>query len=409
MWQLLRAPGFGAYMGARLLARTSDSALSILLGVAVYREAGTALALGWLGLVQAVPAIALVLFGGHAADRYSRRGLAILTGAVRALLVGGLAAVYVLAPGNALIALYGLGFMLGVVNAFADPAISGLEAQVVPAEHAVRGASLLGSSSRIFVLGAPVVGGIVYDLIGPGFTYAGLALMLAASTALLALYVPSAPPVGGYSGGSMLANIAEGIRYVFSDQILVGSMALDLFAVFFGGAAGLFPVFAEMLGVGSSGVGMMRGAASAGALISMALAVRFPPRRSAGIMLHLSIAGFGLGVIVFGLSQSFLLSLAALFFVGLCDGINVVIRQAVVRLAAPDGMRGRISAVRMVFVNSSNELGEFESGMAAAWLGPVAAVWMGGIVTLLVVAITASRAPKLLGMDMSKLRPRPYA
>jgi MFS family permease len=123
-------------------------------------------------------------------------------------------------------------------------------------------------------------------------------------------------------------------------------------------------------------------------------------------MLHLSIAGFGLGVIVFGLSQSFVLSLVALFFVGLCDGINVVIRQAIVRLAAPEAMRGRISAVRMVFVNSSNELGEFESGMAAAWLGPVMAVWTGGVVMLLVVAVTAWRAPKLLRMDLGKLRPR---
>lgn len=409
MRDLLRHPGFAAYLAARLLARSAESALSILLGVAVYREAGTAIALGWLGLAQAMPAIALVLIGGHAADRFSRRDIAIGTLALRAAAVLSLAGAYVLLPGHVLPTLFALAFLLGVVNAFSDPAISGLEAQVIPAERAVEGASALGSASRAFALLAPVAGGLLYDFAGPATTYAVLAAMLGLSGLCLWRFVPARAQVAPHTRPAMLANIAEGIRYVFSDQVIVGSMALDLFAVFFGGAAGLFPVFAEMLDVGSSGVGLMRGAASAGALISMTLAMRFPPRRRAGMWLHLSIAGFGLGIIVFGLSRNFMLSLAALFFVGLCDGINVLIRQAVVRLAAPEGMRGRISAVRMVFVNSSNELGEFESGMAAAWLGPVAAVWTGGVITLLVVAITAWRAPKLLRLDLGTLRPRPHA
>jgi MFS family permease len=406
MRELLRAPGFGAYLAARLLARMSESALSILLGVAVYREAGSVLALGLLGLAQAVPAIALVLFGGHVADRHDRRGLAIATGLARGAMIAGLAAVYWLAPGHVLAPLYGLAFLLGVVGAFSDPALSGLEAQVVPAAFAVQGASLMGSLSRGFALVAPVLGGILYDLAGPGPTYAVLGFMLLVSSGCLWFGVRSVKLVGADGHSSMLANIAEGVRYVFSDQVIVGSMALDLFAVFFGGAAGLFPVFAEMLGVGSSGVGLMRGAASAGALIAMAVIVRHPPRRRAGVLLHASIAGFGVGVIVFGLSTNFVLSLAALFFVGLCDGLNVVIRQAIVRLAAPEGMRGRIAAVRMVFVNSSNELGEFESGMAAAVLGPVAATWGGGVIMLLVVAVTAWRAPKLWRLDLTTLAPR---
>lgn len=406
MRQLLRTPGFTAYLAARLLSRTAESALSILLGVAVYRAAGTPLALGWLGLAQAIPAIGLVLIGGHAADRYSRRALAMLCGVVQCAMVAGLAAIYLFAPAQALAALFAMGFMIGVVNAFADPALSGLEAQVIPAAMAVQGASLLGTLTRGFVLAAPVLGGLVYDRIGPVATYAGLAVLFGLSALGLRLGVPPRPPAPAGRQVPMLANIAEGVRYVFSDQVIVGSMALDLFAVFFGGAAGLFPVFADMLGVGSAGVGLMRGAASAGVLISMALAVRFPPRRRAGVLLHLSIAGFGLGVIVFGLSTSFALSLAALFCVGLCDGVNVVIRHAIVRLAAPESMRGRISAVRMVFVNSSNELGEFESGMTAALLGPVAAVWAGGAVMLAIVAFTALRAPKLWRLDLATLRPR---
>lgn len=406
MRELLRAPGFGAYLAARLLARTAESALAILLGVAVYREAGTALALGWLGLVQAIPAISLVLIGGHVADGYSRRGLAIATALVLAAMIAGLAAVYAFAPTQTLTALFVLGFMMGVINAFADPALSGLEAQVVPAGMAVQGASLLGTVTRTFVLGAPVAGGLIYDFIGPVATYAGIAGLLTLSSLCLLFGVQGRPGVQTGARPPMLENIAEGVRYVFSDQVIVGSMALDLFAVFFGGAAGLFPVFAEMLGVGSAGVGLMRGAASAGVLVAMALALRFPPRRRAGVLLHLSIAGFGLGIIVFGLSTSFILSLAALFCVGLCDGINVVIRHAIVRLAAPEAMRGRISAVRMLFVNSSNELGEFESGMTAALMGPVAAVWAGGAAMLVIVGLTAWKMPKLLRLDLSTLRPR---
>lgn len=406
MRDLLRTPGFGAYLVARLLARGAGTALSILLGVAVYKEAGTAIALGWLGLAQALPAIALVLIGGHVADRHSRRTLSIVTTFVLGVLLLALAGVYAVAPGRALEALFLLGFLNGVISAFADPALSGLEAQVIPASLAVVGASTLGTFSRAVALGAPVVAGLLYDAAGPVFTYTALALLTLVSACCLLVGVPARPTPRPTSDARLLEHIAEGIRYVFSDQILVGSMALDLFAVFFGGAAGLFPVFATMLGVGSSGVGMMRGAASAGALIAMAIIVRHPPRRHAGALLHLSIAGFGVGIIVFGLSTSFMLSLAALFFVGLCDGLNVVIRQAIVRLAAPEAMRGRISAVRMVFVNSSNELGEFESGMAAAWLGPVIATWGGGVITLLVVAITALKAPRLRRLDMASIAPR---
>lgn len=406
MRDLLRTPGFGPYLLSRLLARAAGAALSILLGVAVYRAAGTALALGWLGLAQALPAIFLVLLGGHVADRHSRRGLAIGTTAALAALILALALVYAFAPQHALPALFLLGFGSGVISAFADPAFSGLEAQVIPAHLAVQGASTLGTAQRATGLTAPVFAGLLYDAAGPGATYTLLALLTLASALTLLIGVPPRPTPPHTHHPRLLEHVAEGVRYVFADQILVGSMALDLFAVFFGGAAGLFPVFAEMLGVGSSGVGLMRGAASAGALLAMAIIVRHPPRRRAGVLLHLSIAGFGLGIIVFGLSTSFALSLAALFFVGLCDGLNVVIRQAIVRLAAPEAMRGRIAAVRMVFVNSSNELGEFESGMTAAWLGPVIATWGGGVVTLLVVGATALLAPRLRALDLGAVGPK---
>ena len=203
---------------------------------------------------------------------------------------------------------------------------------------------------------------------------------------------------------SAIAAIAEGLRFVFASQILIGSMALDLFAVFFGGAAGLFPAFVQdVLHEGPSAVGLLRAAASAGALTAMLVATRYPPRRRAGAALHVAVAGFGVGIVVFGLSRDLYVCLAALFFVGCCDGVSVIVRRAIVRMAAPDHMRGRVSSVRGLFLNATNELGGAESGVVAALLGIAPAIWTGGVVTLLVAGVTARFAPKLVRLDLVRL------
>jgi MFS family permease len=408
MRDLLAAPDFRAFLAASLLARLSESALAVLLGITVYQTAHTALALGWLGLAEAAPMIGLVLLGGHVADRFSRRRITVLARFALAALAGGIAAVTALAPGGGLGALYALAFVAGCVRAFEDPATAGLEAQVVPIAHAVRAASLIGSLGRACALGGPVAGGVLYDIIGPAPTYALLAALMALSAGVLLAGVPArAPHAPAGPRPRMVANIAEGVRYVFSDQVIVGSMALDLFAVFFGGVTGLLPIFAtDILHTGPAGVGLLRAAASAGALAAMVIATRHPPRARAGIALHAAIAGFGLSIIVFGLSTSFALSMAALFAAGACDGISVVVRHAILRVVAPDAMRGRISAVRSVFINASNELGDFESGIAASFLGAAAAVWAGGLVTLAVVGLTAWHAPKLRRLDLQALMER---
>jgi MFS family permease len=183
---------------------------------------------------------------------------------------------------------------------------------------------------------------------------------------------------------------------------------LDLFAVFFGGATALLPVFAtSILHVGAAGFGLLRSATGAGAFVAALTASRFLPQRRAGHALLAVIASFGVAIIVFGLSRSLPLSLAALFVAGVCDGTSMVIRRAILRLASPEAMRGRIAAMKSVFVGSSNELGAFESGIAASLFGAPAAVWGGGIVTLAVVAVTAAIAPRLRGLDLTTLRPRP--
>lgn len=402
---MLRLPGFRAYLAAAALGRLAFSAVAVLQGIAVYQLAHDPLALGWMGLAMAIPAIGLVLFGGHVADRYNRRWIVIIARTAMALLTLGMSAIATLPTSEGLTLLYAISFLIGVVGAFANPASAGLEAQVVPPEYALRGASLLASTGQVAgLIGAPL-GGLVYDLVGPAITFPLLSGIFTVSAIFLALGVPSRP--ASMTAGPrprMLVNIAEGIRAVFADQRLIGSMALDLFAIFFGGVIGLLPLFAtDILHVGSAGAGALRAAASAGSVLAMAIAWRYPPRRYAGLALHLAIAGFGVGIIVFGLSTSFILSLAAIFFTGACDGVSVVVRQAIVRLLAPDHMRGRIAAVRMVFVNSSNELGDFESGVAAALIGAGPAVCLGGAVTIATAAITAWRAPELLRLDIGRI------
>jgi MFS family permease len=403
---LLRRSEFRAFMLALVLAATAESALAVLLGVTVYQITRDPLALGWLGLIEAAPAIALVLIGGHVADRLPRRRVVVASRLAMAALTAGVALAAALAEGDFLPILYTLAFGIGIVRAFKDPAYSGLEAQVVPAGLAVQAASLLGSTGRAFRLAAPVAGGFLYDAAGPAATYATIAALLAASALVLLVFLPHRPVLVSHADtGGIVANIGNGLRYVFRDQILVGSMALDLFAVFFGGMMGLLPMFGDMLGVGAKGVGIMRAALSAGGLTAMAVAIRHPPRERAGLALLIAVAGFGVAVIGFGLSTSFHLSVALLFIMGACDGVSVVVRHAIVRLAAPEGMRGRIAAVRMVFLNSANELGDFESGVAAHLVGPALAVAGGGAITLAVVVVTALVAPKLRRLNLLELKP----
>jgi MFS family permease len=386
------------------MARLANSSLIVLLGYHLYQLTGDPLALGWLGLAQAAPAITLVLYGGVIADRHSRRMIVILGRGAYAALAACLA-LGTMAPSYAMVwILYGAGFLLGCAAAFTSPAVSGLEGEIVPARGALRAVSILGSASQAAGLAGPVLGSVLFDFAGPGLFYAVVAALFIVSQAIVLLGVRNRPAIPRSSGDGTLRRIAEGIRYVVSDQILIGSMALDLFAVFFGGATALLPIFAtDILHVGPTGFGLLRAAISVGSLAAMLVAVRHPPRGRAGLALFLSIAGFGVGIIVFAVSRNFVLSLIALAIVGACDGVSMVIRQAILRLIALGPMRGRISAVRSVFINSSNELGDFESGMLAGAVGAVAAVWIGGVTTLLVVAVTAWRAPRLLRLDLAAL------
>jgi len=402
---LLRNTVFRAFLIANASERLAASAMTVLLGFQIYELTHNTLDLAWLGLLEAIPGISLVLYGGYIADHHSRRGIVLIAAALLAALAGGVAMVSGQAEQYAYNSLLLLAFLAAVVRAFEDPAASGLEAQVVPVQHLLPGITLLATVGRLADVLGPVAGGVAWATLGPAATYSAIAMLFAVSCITIFLGVPEQTLLSSRRRKQRAVHgIAEGVRYVPRDQVLLGSMLLDLFAVFFGGATALLPVFATtILHVGSIGFGLLRSASSVGSLAAALLAGRLLPQRRAGHVLLAVIAGFGVSMVVFGLSRSLSLSLLALFAAGLCDGTSVVIRRAVLRLASPEHMRGRIAAVKSVFVGSSNELGAFESGIAATLLGASAAVWSGGLLTLGIVAVTAWCAPQLRQLDLVTL------
>ena len=371
----------------------AGQALALVTGYQVYEITGKPLAIGILGLVEAIPAIFLSLYGGHVADRYDRRGILIITLALLTLCAGLLvASSYV---GVSLVVLYAAMFVVGVGRSFAGPALSALEAQVVPINLIVKSATWFASTWLTAAVLGPLVGGFAIAYFGPLPTYLIIATLYAIAWGA-SVHISPQPNVQPKHHESVWQSITSGVAYVFSNQPLLGSMCLDLFAVLFGGVVALLPVFAkEILFVDAFHLGFLRAAPHIGALVTMLIATRHPPVRYAGRNLLLAVAGFGATILVFAVSKNFYLSLVMLFLSGVFDGISVVIRRAIVRLLSPNYLRGRIAAVSLIFIGSSNELGALESGLAAAWLGTIPSVLAGGTVTLLVAGLTTFLAPRL--------------
>ena len=399
---LLRVPEFRALLGARGLAALGMSAIATVVAFQVYELTGEPLALGLLGLVEAIPALGLMLFGGHVADRRDRRGIILVTSAL--LAVGALAlAVMSLQPETlGLAGILGVVFFIGVAAGFERPALTAFEAQVIPLEYATQGASWTGSMWTGGAIVGPAVAGLSIAFLGLPASYLLLAVLMAVAV-LLVLRIGRKPVPPPDATEGIIESLGSGVRYVVKHQVLLASMALDLFAVFFGGAIALLPVFAsDILGVGPIGLGLLRTAPSVGALLAMLATARIPPKRRAGPIFLVCVAIFGVSMLVFGLSTSFVLSLAALFVAGLADGVSVVIRIVIVRVESPEAMRGRIASVNHVFIGASNELGAFESGVAATLLGVVPSVIAGGLVTLGIVALVAWLAPELRRLDLGR-------
>ncbi|MBX3031187.1 MAG: MFS transporter [Chloroflexi bacterium] len=387
-----------------LLARGANaigsSALLTVLGYQVYDITGDPLMLGILGLVAGLPALALGLFGGHMADRRDRRRIILATSSGLAALVFLLAFVSFEATDATLPAIFVVVFLTGIASGFERPALSAFEAQVIPLDRATQGTAWVSSTGTAGNLIGPSLGGLAAAVVGVPMTYLLIAIVLLGSP--IGIWrIPRKPMPPPEAGGSTLASIREGLRFVFRRQVLWGAMTLDLFAVLFGGVEALLPVFAaDVLHVGPFGLGLLRTAPAVGALGILLVTTRWPPSRRAGPLFIGAVAGFGLSILVFALSTDFVLSIIALLTLGATDAVSVVIRSVSVRMYSPEHMRGRIASVSHLFIGASNEIGAFESGLAAHFLGAVPAVALGGAITLGVTGIVTVVAPELRRLDL---------
>jgi len=374
--------------------------LQVALGWELYERTNSALALGMVGLVTVIPVVVLALPAGHLADRMDRKKIAVIAQAVFVLMSLSLA---LLSHSNGPIYLVFVILLIrGIGQAYNNPARSALLPRLVPAEVFPNAVTWSSSGFQIAAVVGPAIGGAVIA-IEHRATDAYLIDAFLTSIYLVMLVAIRGGQASSASATALkprermtLQSLAAGMRFVMDTKVILAALTLDLFAVLFGGATALLPIFAkDILQVGPEGLGWLRAAPSVGALIVMLTIAHRPPMQKTGWTLIWAVTGFGVATIVFGLSRSFGLSMAMLLLLGGLDGISMIIRGTLVQLWTPDEMRGRVSAVNSVFIDMSNELGSFESGALAAALGPIVAVVGGGIGTVIVVASVAWAWPEL--------------
>lgn len=389
----LRFRDFRWLTTGQFISTLGQQMLSVAVGWELYERTSSTLALGLVGLVQVVPVILLSLPAGQIADRYDRRAIVLLSQLLLALCSLGLALVSWAQAPIALVYACLLGF--GIARAFNSPAASTLLPQTVPMEHFANAATWNSSTWQLSAVLGPALGGLVIGLTrNAALVY--LADVLACLLFVLALGQIRGRQTARSTETPSLRSLLAGVRFLRQSNILLAAITLDLFAVLLGGATTLLPVFArDILQVGPTGLGWLRAAPSVGAVTMAIMLAYLPPMKHAGRILLWAVAGFGVATIVFGLSRSFGLSLVMLALLGGLDNISVVIRSTLLLVYTPDELRGRISAVNSVFIGASNELGGFESGLAATLLGPVLAVATGGIGTILVVIVVALVWPEM--------------
>ena len=392
-YRALRLPAFRRYLTGNLLATLGFQMQGVAVGWELYERTHSALALGLVGLAQVTPLMLFFLPVGHLVDRYDRRRVLLVAQSVLALAATGLALVSVRRASVPL--MYGCLFLSGTARAVISPSKLALLPEIVPLEaYQSAVAWNTGGWQSAQVLG-PAAGGALLGLTRmPGLVYLVHAALAMSFVGLLVGIRPRSArrPVVAVSLDSLL----EGARYVWRTRILLAALTLDLFAVLFGGAVALLPVYAkDILHVGPAGLGWLLAAESVGAFTTTIVIAHLPPFERAGPVLLRAVALFGAATIVFGLSRWFPLSLAALAAAGAADSVSVVVRNALAQLRTPDALRGRVSAVNSLFVGTSNELGYFESGAVAAMVGPVLSVVTGGIGTLVVVAAVAGAWPEV--------------
>lgn len=389
----LRQPNFALFAGGRFAGTIAMTLFNAAIAWQVFDISGSALHLGFIGLARFAPSLGLSLVGGAVADSHDRRHILMLAQIVPLACSAALFGATV--SGQASLALiYTLVLVVAVAQAFENPARQALLPLVVTRESFPNAIVVSSTVQSFGFVTGPAVGGLLIGFSGLGSAYAVHIALIAVS--LGSLFFLRARPAEGVRRAVSVESIMEGIRFVWTRQVLLGAMTLDMFAVIFGGATALLPIYAkEILNVGGPGYGFLSASLEAGAAITALSLVFLPPIKQTGRALLGTVALFGLGTIVFGLSRSFPLSLAAYMFIGMADQVSVVLRQTTIQLSTPDELRGRVSSVNMLFIGASNQLGAMESGFVAALSTATFAVVSGGVGCLAVVGAVAARMPEL--------------
>ena len=398
----LRIPDFRYFIGMRFFITLALQIQGVVVAWQVYELTKDPLSLGLIGLTEAIPAITVALFAGHVADNFPRKRIIIIT--LLTLFLCSLGLLFFSWVGSkeplVLFPIYSIIAISGFARGFLGPAMFALMPQLVKKENFSNAVTWNTTFWQTAAVAGPAAGGLIFGSAGLVFTYT-IDVALIFIGIILIFFIPNKPLPEKKSNLNLGESLKEGLSFVFKNQIILSVMSLDLFAVLFGGAVALLPIFAsDILHAGPMGLGFLRAAPSLGAVLMGALVLFFPVKKNAGRILLVSVAAFGATIIGFGISESFYLSLCLLFLSGMFDAISVIVRSTLIQTFTPEHLKGRVSSVNNIFIGSSNEIGGFESGLAAKIMGIVPSVIFGGSMTIFVVVITALKAKKLRTLHM---------
>jgi MFS family permease len=395
----LKINDFKWFVVARFLLTFAIQMQSVIVGWQIYEITHDALSLGLIGLSEALPFLSISLFAGHVADVVTRKKIILISNIVYLLSASALFLVstrfHIVLVEHGVFPIYLIIFFTGLARGFMSPAQGAFVAQLVPRNLFGNASTWNSLAWQLAEVMGPATGGLIYGFSGIGNAYLVVIIMSSAGF-LFFTKVQNKPLPVRTSRESFRQSLSAGLKFVFKEQIILSAITLDMFAVFFGGAVSVLPIFADrVLHIGAKGLGFLRAAPAMGEIIMSVIQAHNPFFKNAGRNLLTCVFGFGISMILFALSTSFYFSLFVLFLSGLFDNVSVIIRATIIQLYTPDEMRGRVSAVNGIFIGSSNELGSFESGIAAKFLGLVPSVIFGGSMTLIVVTAIQTFAPKL--------------
>ena len=407
----LRFKEFRSYIGMRFFLTFGFQIQAVVIGWHIYSLTKDPFSLGLIGLAEAIPAISIALYAGYVADKSDKKKL--LVWVIFLMTICSLVLFWITLPeainhisAKATIPImYSMIFGVGIARGFYAPASFSLMAQIIPKEHYGNSSTWNSGSWQTASILGPAVGGLLYGFAGVTACFTIILICIAIALIFVVFFVSLKPPQY-VPKENIYDSLSAGISFVFKSKMLLGALSLDLFSVFFGGAVALMPVFAnDILKVGAEGLGLMRAAPALGAVITMFSMAKYSPMGKPWRNLLFAVTGFGFSIIAFGLSRNFYLSLVCLFCEGAFDSVSVLIRSTILQVLTPEDMRGRVSSVNSMFIGSSNEIGAFESGAAAKFLGTVTSVVFGGTMTLLIVSITYLKTKKLIPLSLKEIHP----